>query len=146
MIDYSKIFSEENTVCTTDVGELLVALVDPANSIEDKRKLWHAWQNHYYNNDDLIGFFSDTLFCENETNYANVMCGTTDYKNFYELAMSLDQANIDPRAYYLYWILKYNKNTRPIASNLLKEAMEYDPETIKSLFPDIEQVIMHEEV
>jgi hypothetical protein len=68
------------------------------------------------------------------------MCKTKDYNNFYELAMSLDMANLDPRAYYLYWILKYSPN-RPVATTLSKEAFEYDPDTILSIFPDVKEIV-----
>ena len=147
MIDTSKIFHIENTARTTDISELLCALVDPSHTIEERKELWREWQCHYYNCDDLMNFFDGALFNrEDGVDYSEVMCKTQEYKNFYELAMSLDMANLDPRAYYLYWIMKYDKARRPVASNLVNEALNYDPDTIKGMFPDIEQVIMNEGV
>ena len=141
MIDESKIFNGTHT----DIMELLMALVDPQNSIEDKRKIWKVWRDWKYNPDELHEFFSDSLFADGGFQFLDIVCHN-DYKNFYEMAMSLDLANFDPKAYYLYWILCYNEDMRPWDSAILKEALEYDPETIKGMFPDIEQVIMNEEV
>ena len=145
MIDTSKIFRIENTARTTDISELLCALVDPSHTIEERKELWREWQCHYYNCDDLTTFFDGVLFNrEDGVDYSEVMCKTQEYKNFYELAMSLDMANLDPRAYYLYWIMKYNKNQRPTATNLAREAFEYDPETILSIFPDIKEIVFQD--
>ena len=145
MIDTSKIFHIENTARTTDISELLCALVDPSHTIEERKELWREWQCHYYNCDDLMTFFDGVLFNrEDGVDYSEVMCKTQEYKNFYELAMSLDMANLDPRAYYLYWILKYSPTMRPVATNLSKEAFEYDPETILSIFPDIKEIVFQD--
>lgn len=145
MIDTTKIFHIENTVRTTDISELLCALVDPSHTIEERKELWREWQCYYYNCDDLMTFFDGVLFNrEDGVDYSEVMCKTQEYKNFYELAMSLDMANLDPRAYYLYWIMKYNKNQRPTATNLAREAFEYDPETILSIFPDVKEIVFQD--
>ena len=144
MIDTSKIFHIENTARTTDISELLCALVDPSHTIEERKELWREWQYHYYNCDDLTTFFDGVLFNrEDGVDYSEVMCKTQEYKNFYELAMSLDMANLDPRAYYLYWILKYSP-LRTTAVNLLREAFEYDQETILSIFPDIKEIVFQD--
>lgn len=142
MIDTSNIFKVENTVRTTDIEELLLALIDPKNTIEDKREVWRQWQNHYYNMDDIVGFFDGSLFNrDGGQDYTEIMCKSSDWHSFYELAMSLDMANIDPKAYYLYWILRYNEDMRPWDSAILKEAFEYDPETILSIFPNIKEIL-----
>ena len=139
MIDTSKIFRIENTARTTVISELLCALVDPSHTIEERKELWREWQCHYYNCDDLTTFFDGVLFNrEDGVDYSEVMCKTQEYKNFYELACTLDLAGIDPRAYYVYWILCYGHK---FATGYLKEALEYDPDTIKGMFPDIEQVL-----
>lgn len=138
MIDYNKIF-DKNTH-TTDVGELILALFDRNNTIADKRKVWKRWRDEYFSNDVLIEFFSDTLFAPDRTNYLDAFL-QGDYKNFYELACSLDLSGIDHKAYYIYWILCYGHKYH---TDLLKEALEYDPDTIKGMFPDIEQVIMND--
>lgn len=140
MIDYNKIF-DQNTH-NTNVGELLLVLFDRNNTIADKRKVWKRWRDEYFSNDVLIEFFSDTLFAPDRTNYLDAFL-QGDYKNFYELACSLDLSGIDPKAYYIYWILCYGHKYE---TSHLKEALEYDPDTIKGMFPDIEQVIMNEEV
>ena len=133
MIDESKIFNGTHT----NIMELLMALVDPRNSIEDKRRVWKVWKEWKYNPDELHEFFSDSLFEDGGFQFLDIVCHT-DYKNFYEMAMSLDMANFDPRAYYLYWILGYGHKEK---TQLVKEAFEYDPDTIRSIFPDIEQVV-----
>ena len=111
-MDIGKIF----TGSSTNIMELLVALADPANSIEEKRLIWNKW----------------------ETNYLDVMLGT-NYKDFYELMMSLDLAAIDPKAYYLFWILGYGHNGY---TKLVEDAFEYDPETILAIFPCFKEVIL----
>ena len=138
MIDYDRIFNR--TSHTTDVGELLMALFNPNNTRADKRKVWKKWKEEYFSNDALIEFFSDSLFRDDNTNYLDAIL-KCDYKNFYELACTLDLSGIDPKAYYIYWILCYGHK---YASDLLKVALEYDPETIKGMFPDIEQVLFAE--
>ena len=140
MIDYNKIF--DRNAHTTDVGELLLVLFDRNNTLADKRKVWRKWRDEYFSNDALIEFFSDSLFADDKSNYLDAIF-KCEYKNFYELACTLDCAGIDPKAYYIYWILCYGHT---YTTELLKEALEYDPETIKGMFPDIEQVIMNEEV
>lgn len=140
MVDIGKIFAGSGIAHTTDIMELLMALVDPNNSIEDKRKVFHIWQEYPYRMDELHEFFSDSLFKDNE--YLNAICATADYKNFYEMAMTLDMAGIDPRAYYLYWILSYG---RPTESQLIKDAFDYDPDTILSIFPNIQELLFDKE-
>ena len=142
MIDYNKIFKIENTVKCTNIMELLMALVDSSNSIADKRNLWNKWQTEYYSTDDVMSFFSDSLFSDGGLRFFDIICHT-DYKNFYEMACSLDLAGFDPKAYYLYWILGYGHKEK---TQLVKDALEYDPDVIKGMFPDIEQVIMNEEI
>ena len=136
MIDYNKIF-DQNTH-TTDVEELLLALFDRNNTIADKRKVWKRWRDEYFSNDALIEFFSNSLFADDESNYLDAIL-KCEYKNFYELACTLDCAGIDPKAYYIYWILCYGHKYH---TDLLKEALEYDPDTILSIFPDINEVIL----
>lgn len=137
MIDMEKIFTVQNTVKSTNVMELLVALVDPNNSIEEKREVWNKWRYSYYNPDDLMAFFSDSLFADGGLDFLHVVCNN-DYKNFYEMACSLDLAGFDPRAYYLFWILGYGHKEK---TELAKEAFEYDPETILAIFPDVQEVV-----
>lgn len=139
MIDYNTIFHGSSMLGSTDITELLMALVSPDNSIDEKRKVWDMWQHSYYNPDDVISFFGDSLFNETDsTTYLKVICGTEDYHNFYELAMSLDVANIDPRAYYLFWILNYGHKAY---TQIVKDALDYDPDTIHTIFPQIEEVL-----
>ena len=138
MIDTGRIFTNEGACHGTNIMELLVALVDPTNAIEDKRHIWNLWLDDPYRQDELREFFSDSLFEENGTRYLDIIC-KTDYKNFYEMAMSLDMGGFDPRAYYLYWILSYG---RPIETQLLKDAFEYDPDTILSIFPNFKELLI----
>ncbi len=133
MIDESRIFNDTHT----DIMEMLLALVDPSNSIEEKREVWNKWRYSYYNPDDLMGFFSDSLFADGGFDFLNIVCNN-DYKNFYEMAINLDLANFDPKAYYLFWILGYGHKEK---TQLVKEAFEYDPETILAIFPDIQEVV-----
>lgn len=137
MIDKSSIFHGGST----DVGELLLALVNPANSIDDRKELWDDWQNLHYDYDSVLEFFHDALFFEGE-NYAWVFCNTPEHRNFYELAMSLDMANIDPKAYYCYWIL--NAGHFKNMAECLREALEYDPDTILGIFPDVKEIVLGE--
>ena len=138
MIDYNKIF-DKNTH-NTNVGELLLVLFDRNNTLADKRKVWRKWRYEYFSNDALIEFFSDSLFADDKSNYLDAILKCY-YKNFYELAFTLDCAGIARRVYYIYWILCYGHKYE---TSHLKEALEYDPETIKGMFPDIEQVIFVE--
>ena len=140
MVDYNKIF--DRNAHTTDVGELLLVLFDPNNTLADKRKVWRRWRDEYFSNDALLDFFSDSLFpTDGSPGYLDVMLHASDYKNFYEMACSLDLLGIDPKAYYIYWILCYGHK---YASDYLKEALEYDPETITGMFPDIREVIFND--
>ena len=134
VMDIGKIF----TGSSTNIMELLVALADPANSIEEKRLVWNKWKTTYYNLDETIEFFSDTLFKDGDTNYLDIITHT-NYKDFYELMMSLDLAAIDPKAYYLFWILGYGHNGY---TKLVEDAFEYDPETILAIFPCFKEVIL----
>ena len=137
MIDYDKIFHRNGGDHSTDIEALLMALFDPNNTLAAKRKVWKRWRDEYFSNDALIEFFSDSLFAKDKSNYLDAIL-KCEYKNFYELACTLDLAGIDPRAYYVYWILCYGHK---FATGYLKEALEYDPDTIKGMFPDIEQVL-----
>ena len=140
MINYNKIFNRN--AHTTNIGELLMVLFNPNNTTSDKRKVWKRWRDEYFSNDVLLEFFSDSLFPQDDrVGYFDVLVNTPNYKNFYEMTCSLDMAGIDPKAYYIYWILCYGHK---YATDYLKEALEYDPETIKGMFPDIEQVLFVE--
>lgn len=136
MIDTNKIFNGDST----NILELLVALVDPSNSIEDRRRLWDEWQYCHYSPDQLMEFFSDSLFDDGGYRFLDIVC-SNDYRNFYEMAMSLDLANFDPKAYYLYWILGYGHDEK---TQLVKDAFDYDPDTILSIFPDIREILFDE--
>ena len=139
MVDYDKIF--DRNAHTTDVGELLMVLFNPNNTLADKRKVWKRWHDEYFSNDALMEFFSDSLFPQDgSSGYLDAILNS-DYKNFYELACTLDLYGIDPKAYYVYWILCYGHK---YDSDYLKEALEYDPDTIKGMFPDIEQVLFED--
>ena len=135
MIDYNRIF--DRNAHTTNVEELLLTLFDRNNTTSDKRKVWKRWRDEYFSNDALIEFFSDSLFAQDKSNYFDAIL-KCEYKNFYELACTLDCSGIDPKAYYIYWILCYGHK---FETGYLKEALEYDPDTIKGMFPDIEQVL-----
>lgn len=142
MIDKEKIFGG----VTPDVSELLMALLSPVNSIEEKKDIWGLWKNKYYSMDALIVFFGDTLFNMDGYNYLSAFCECGKEKNFFELAMSMDMGNIDPNAYYLFWILNYGHDTNNGGSftQIVKDAYDYDPERMLNLFPDIEKVIFDE--
>jgi hypothetical protein len=124
-----------------DIGELLLKLADPSVPLQEKKDAFHDWRCLGYNPDAVHEFFSDSLFSPENTNYLDVML-KTDYRNFYEMVMSLDLANIDPRAYYIYWVLTYGNDS--ISENFLKEALEYDPDTICAIFPDIKEILFTE--
>ena len=136
MIDESKIFNGTHT----NVMELLLALVDPQNSIEDKRRVWKVWRDWKYSPDELHEFFSDSLFADGGFQFLDIVCNT-DHSNFYEMAMSLDLANFDPRAYYLYWILGYGHGEK---TQLVKDAFDYDPDTILSIFPYFKEIVLED--
>ena len=142
MIDKEKIFGG----VTPDVSELLMALLSPVNSIEEKKDIWVLWKDKYYSMDALILFFGDTLFNMNGYNYLSAFCECGKEKNFFELAMSMDMGNIDPNAYYLFWILNYGHDTNNGGSftQIVKDAYDYDPERMLNLFPDIEKVVFDE--
>ena len=142
MIDKEKIFGG----VTPDVSELLMALLSPVNSIEEKKDIWELWKNKYYSMDALIVFFGDTLFNMDGYNYLSAFCECGKEKNFFELAMSMDMGNIDPNAYYLFWILNYghDNNNGGSFTQIVKDAYEYDPERMLNLFPDIEKVVFDE--
>ena len=142
MIDKEKIFGG----VTPDVYELLMALLAPVNSIEEKKDIWELWKDKYYSMDALILFFGDTLFNMNGYNYLSAFCECGKEKNFFELAMSMDMGNIDPNAYYLFWILNYGHDTNNGGSftQIVKDAYDYDPERMLNLFPDIEKVVFDE--
>ena len=142
MIDKEKIFGG----VTPDVSELLMALLSPVNSIEEKKDIWGLWKDKYYSMDALILFFGDTLFNMDGYNYLSAFCECGKEKNFFELAMSMDMGNIDPNAYYLFWILNYGHDTNNGGSftQIVKDAYDYDPERMLNLFPDIEKVIFDE--
>lgn len=147
MIDCDKIF--DRNAHTTDLGELLMALFDHRNTTAEKSKVWKHWRDEYFSKDALIEFFSDTLFADGKSNYLDAIL-KCEYKNFYELAYTLDCSGVDPKAYYVYWILCYGHklesvpHKESVESVLLREALEYDPETIKGMFPDIEEVLFAE--
>ena len=142
MIDKEKIFGG----VTPDVSELLMALLSPVNSIEEKKDIWELWKDKYYSMDALIVFFGDTLFNMDGYNYLSAFCECGKEKNFFELAMSMDMGNIDPNAYYLFWILNYGHDTNNGGSftQIVKDAYDYDPERMLNLFPDIEKVVFDE--
>lgn len=125
-----------------DIEEMLLALFSDGYSIGEKRNIWEDWRTKYYNLDYVIDFFKDSLFSMDNRNYLNVLCDTENYKNFYEIAMSLDMENFDSRAYYLFWILSYGQNET--YTQIVKDAYEYDCDTIKSMFPYIEKVLFDE--
>jgi hypothetical protein len=124
------------------VGKLLDKMIDPKLPIAKKREIWHMWQQFFYSGDAVQEFLGDALFSADAPNYLQAML-SSDYKNFYELVMTLDLYNIDPRAYYLYWILTYGNS--PLSESYLKEAMEYDPDTVISVFPCVREVVLNEE-
>lgn len=136
MVDINKIFTPNGT----NIYELLVALVDPNVPLVEKRIVWHKWRDIYYNNDELIEFFSDSLFEDGGFRFLDIVCHN-DYRNFYEMAMSLDMANFDPRAYYLYWILGYGHDEK---TQLVKDAFDYDPDAILAIFPCFKEVILED--
>lgn len=123
----------------TDIGELLLAIASPAIHLSDKKTIWDCWCHHYFDESAVKEFLAATpLFADNGEAYLNAMLSAANHKDFYEMAMSLDLAGIDPKLYYIYWILMSPRSTE---KGLLKEAIEYDPDTILSIFPDIEKVV-----
>ena len=97
------------------IEELLMMLANPNIPLATKQKKFHDWKLFFYSPDAVHEFFSDSLFRNNgETNYLDIMLGT-NYKDFYEMVMSLDLANMDPKAYYIYWII----NSVPSSSRRL---------------------------
>lgn len=137
MIDKSKIFSGSGYSKSTNIEQLMIALVDPANTIEEKKVIWNEWENTYYNFGDLYDFFQDTLFNDG-FNFLDVFVRASNYKNFYELAIDLDQANINTQAYLLFFILNYGHK---FYTQIVKDAFEYDSDAILAIFPDINEVI-----
>lgn len=137
MVDKSKIFSGCGYNKSANIEQLMLALVDPNNSIGEKKDIWNEWQNNYYNFYDLLYFFQDTLF-NSGFNFLDVFVRSSNYKNFYELAIELDTANIDPQAYLLFFILNYGHK---FYTQIVKDAFEYDPDTILAIFPDINEII-----
>lgn len=126
----------------TDIGELLLALASPAIPLSDKKAIWDCWR-HHFDDSAVKEFLADTpLFADNGEAYLNAMLSAANHKDFYEMAMSLDLAGIDPRLYYIYWILMSPRSTE---RGLLREAIEYDPETILSICPYVREVILNEE-
>lgn len=137
MVDKSKIFSGCGYNKSANIEQLMLALVDPNNSIGEKKDIWNEWENNYYNFDDLLYFFQDTLF-NSGFNFLDVFVRASNYKNFYELALELDTANIDPQAYLLFFILNYGHK---FYTQIVKDAFEYDPDTILAIFPDINEIL-----
>lgn len=130
-----KIFNVEHN----DIGELLFTLFSPNVSVDTKKFVWNLWKDKYYSFDDIREFFSDTLFKEDgSVTYFDVMLQADDYHNFYQLALTLDMANFDPKVYYIYWILTCGIKTN---KKILEDAIEYDGDTILGLFPDIKEVL-----
>ena len=130
-----KIFNVEHN----DIGELLFTLFSPNVSIDNKKFVWNLWRDKYYSFDDVREFFSDTLFKEDgSVTYFDAMLKSDDYHNFYQLALALDMANFDPKVYYIYWILTFDSQTN---RKVLEDAIEYDPDTILGMFPDIKEVL-----
>lgn len=130
-----KIFSVDHI----DIGELLLALFSHNVSTDIKKFVWSLWKNKYYSFDDITEFFSDTLFKKDgSVTYFDIILSVEDYKNFYQLALTLDMANFDPWVYYTYWILTCGNNTN---KKVLADAIEYDGDTILGMFPDIKEVL-----
>ena len=136
MVDMGKIFNGSST----DIMELLMVLANPEISLTEKRIVWDKWRYINYNPDVLMEFFSDSLFEDGGFRFLDIVCHN-DYKNFYEMAMSLDMANFDPRAYYLYWILGYGHGEK---TQLVKDAFDYDPDTILSMIPDFKEIVLED--
>ena len=136
MVDMSKIFNGSST----DIMALLMVLVDPSIPLVEKKIVWNKWRYQNYNPDELMEFFSDSLFEDGGFRFLDIVCNN-DYKNFYEMAMSLDMANFDPKAYYLYWILGYGHAEK---TQLVKDAFDYDPDVILSLIPDFKEIILED--
>ena len=136
MVDMSSIFNGSST----DIMALLMVLVDPNIPLTEKKIVWSKWRYQNYNNDELMEFFSDSLFEDGGFRFLDIVC-SNDYRNFYEMAMSLDMANFDPKAYYLYWILGYGHGEK---TQLVKDAFEYDPDTILALIPDFKEIVLED--
>ena len=136
MVDMSSIFNGSST----DIMALLMVLVDPNIPLTEKKIVWNKWRYQNYNNDELMEFFSDSLFEDGGFRFLDIVC-SNDYRNFYEMAMSLDMANFDPKAYYLYWILGYGHGEK---TQLVKDAFDYDPDTILALIPDFKEIVLED--
>lgn len=122
---------------TTDLMEMLVTLSSREVSIDDKKRVFDLWKRRYYNLDELCEFFRGTLFGDG-CKYLDVFLETKEYMNFYEMAMSLDLANVDSRAYYTFWILNYG---RDYYTQLVNDAYDYDSETFETMFPGIKRFL-----
>lgn len=132
----NKVFQDNHT----NVEELLLNLFSPGLSTPCKRILFELWKDKYYSFDDIREFFSDTLFKEDGSEtYMDVILKCGDYDNFYELALTLDMDNFDPKVYYIYWILTVGNQTD---KKVLEDALEYDPDGILGMFPDIKEVVL----
>ncbi len=122
-----------------DISKFLCTLFSPDISLGTKKFLWSLWKDKYYSFDDIREFFSDTLFKEDgNMTYFDAILQADDYSNFYQLALTLDMAHFDPQVYYIYWILTFDSQTN---RKVLEDAIEYDPDTILGLFPDIKEVL-----
>ena len=142
-MDTSNIFKNDGLYKKDiDLAELLLALASPTIPLSEKREIWDCWCYHYFDESAVKEFLADTpLFSDNGEAYLNAMLQAADHKNFYEMAMSLDLAGLDPKLYYIYWILMSPRSTE---KGLLKEAIEYDPETILAICPYVKEVIFGE--
>lgn len=135
MVDMNKIFPNGNA----DIMELMMTLCDPSIPIAERKIVWNNWFSRYYQLDFLLEFFSEHLFNGN-MDYIHILSNPEigDKQNFYELAINLDLGAIDPKAYYLFWILTYGHYTNP---QIVKDAYDYDAETINEIFPNIEEIV-----
>ena len=82
------------------VSKLLDKMIDPNLSVTKKREIWQMWKNFFYSGDAVQEFLGDALFSKDAPNYLQAML-SSDYRSFYELVMTLDLYNIEPRADYL---------------------------------------------
>lgn len=139
MVDVNKTIFVSNLdgSVTTDIMEMLVTLSSREVSIDDKKRVFDLWKRRYYNIDVMCEFFRGTLFGDG-CKYLDVFLETKEYQNFYELAMSLDLANVDSRAYYTFWILNYG---RDYYTQLVNDAYDYDSETFETMFPGIKRFL-----
>lgn len=126
-----------------DIERLLLGLADASSPLDERIGLWQVWIGHY-DKPHLMDFFQDVLF-GGDTNYLSAWMKAGTHADFYDLAMELDLEGIDHRACYLFWLLCC-AGPDSFETELAKEALEYDPEGIRAIFPDALRIVFGHEI